>query len=184
MKRAATLLIAALAPLAMAEGPRQSPEFTIHLPQGGQMLLSSQRGKVVCLEFLFTTCPHCQHASQLMNKLYAEYGPRGFQPIGVAFNEMSQMLVPDFIRDFQVKFPVGYASREAVQTYLGIPPDLALHVPQIVFIDRNGTIRQQSLPRNDSTTATEQNMRTIIEKLLSERATPAAKTAPAKKKAS
>jgi len=125
-------------------------------------------GKVVVLEFLFTTCPHCQHASQLMTQLQKEYGPKGFQPIGVAFNDMSKMLVPDFVRDFKVGFPVGYAQREAVNLFLQNPPENALHVPQLVFIDRKGVVRKQSLPRNDGDTAAEANVRKEIELLLSE----------------
>lgn len=35
--------------------PRQSPEFAIQMPDGGQTLLSSYKGKVVVLAFLFTT---------------------------------------------------------------------------------------------------------------------------------
>ena len=177
------LLAAAALPLVAAEVPRKAPEFVIMMPNGGQQLLTQYRGKVVCLEFLFTTCPHCQHASQLMNKLYTEYGARGFQPLGVAFNEMSHMLVPDFVRDFGVKYPIGYSKREPVHDFLGISPDQAMHVPQIVFIDRNGMIRQQSLPRGDSQTATEQNMRKMVETLLSEKVTPApAKSKPGPRK--
>src|SRR5579884_1389421 len=67
--------------------PYAAPEFVVNLPGGKQLLLSSLRGKVVVMEFLFTTCPHCQHASQVFTQLYSEFGSRGFQPVGVAFNE-------------------------------------------------------------------------------------------------
>jgi thiol-disulfide isomerase/thioredoxin len=146
------------------------------MPQGGQQLLSSYRGKVIALEFLFTTCPHCQHSAQVLTRLQNEYGARGFQAIGVAFNPMSKMLVPDFVRDYKVGFPVGYTERDPVNGFLQNPPDSALHVPQLVFIDRKGMIRAQSLPRNDTATGIEANMRKVIEQLLAEK--PAA--APAK----
>lgn len=157
-----------LLPVAAMDVPRPAPEFVIHMPNGGQTLLSQYRGKVVCIEFLFTTCPHCQTASQLMSRLQTQYGPKGFQALGVAFNDMANMLVPDFVRDFKVNYPVGYSPREPINGFLQNPPDNALHVPQIVFIDKKGVIRQQSLPRGDSTTATEANMRKMIETLLAE----------------
>ncbi|MGI8988644.1 MAG: hypothetical protein ACR2I2_03535 [Bryobacteraceae bacterium] len=52
-----TLLVLALAAVsAVADSlPRQSPEFAIQMPGGGQTLLSSYKGKVVVLAFLFTT---------------------------------------------------------------------------------------------------------------------------------
>lgn len=180
----ASLLISS-ALMSAAEVPRQSPEFVVHLPQGGQILLSQYRGKVVCVEFLYTTCPHCQTASQLMSKLQSEYGPKGFQALGVAFNPMSKMLVPDFVRDFRVNYPVGFAEREPVSQFLQNPVNEALHVPQIVFIDRQGKVRQQSLPRGDSTTATEANMRKMIESLLAEKGgSPAKHSSNPKKKSS
>jgi thiol-disulfide isomerase/thioredoxin len=172
-----------LLPLMAVDVPRPAPEFSAKLPNGGQILLSKYRGKVVALEFLFTTCPHCQHASQLMSQLQTEYGPKGFQALGVAFNDMSQMLVSDFVRDFKVNYPVGFSTREPVNTFLQNDPNNALHVPQIVFIDRKGMIRHQSLPRGDANTATETFMRKTIEGLLKEPAATATKPTTAKKPA-
>lgn len=163
----AALLLGAV-PLMAVDVPRKAPEFAYQLPGGKQGLLSQYRGKVVCLEFLFTTCPHCQHASQVMNKLQTEYGAKGFQALGVAWNDMSAMLVPDFIRDFKISYPVGWSAREPVQSFLQNDPNFALHVPQIVIIDKKGVIRQQSLPRGDANTATEANLRKMIEMLLKE----------------
>jgi peroxiredoxin len=151
-----------------AQVPRKAPEFEMQLPGGGKKLLSQYRGKVIALEFLYTTCPHCQHASQVMNKLQAEYGPKGFQAIGVAFNPFAGMLVGDFIRDFGGTYPIGFSERDKVHAFLGNDPNYALHVPQMVFIDRDGNIRQQSQAQGDTTTASEVNMRLTIEKLLKE----------------
>jgi peroxiredoxin len=170
-----------LLPAMAVDVPRQAPEFSAKLPNGGQILLSKYRGKVVALEFLFTTCPHCQHASQVMSQLQTEYGPKGFQALGVAFNDMSQMLVSDFVRDFKVNYPVGFSTRPPVNAFLQNDPNNALHVPQIVIIDRKGVIRHQSLPRNDANTATETFMRKTIESLLKEPAAAPAKRATAKK---
>jgi peroxiredoxin len=178
---AATLTLA-VSPLFAATIPRKAPELVIQLPQGGQKLLTDYRGKVVCLEFMLTTCPHCQHSAQVLSQFQNEFGPKGFQALGLAFNPMSKMLVPDFVRDFKVNFPVGYTeNRDIVNNFLENPPDNALHVPQLVFIDRKGMIRKQSLPRGDSETANPANVRKMIEQLLAE---PAAAKAPAKRRSS
>jgi peroxiredoxin len=163
---AAWLIVSAVA--SGAEVPRKAPEFAVQMPKGGQILLSQHKGKVVCLEFLYTTCPHCQHASQLMSKLQTEYGPKGFQALGVAFNDFANMLVPDFVRDFKVNYPIGVGTREAVHTFLQHNPDHLLNIPQVVIIDRKGVIRHQSQARNDTVSATEPFLRTTIEKLLKE----------------
>ncbi len=53
---------------------RKAPEFAFTVPGQGQKLLSQYRGKVVALEIIYTTCPHCQAASKIMTKFQQEYG--------------------------------------------------------------------------------------------------------------
>lgn len=149
--------------------PRKSPEFAIQFPGGKQMLLSQHWGKVILVEFLFTTCPHCAHTSQLLTRFQKEYGPRGFQAIGVAFNDMAGMLVPDFIRQNNVGFPLGVADRAQVLNYLEHDANFRFVVPQIVIIDRKGMVRVQSrADGEDSGFYSEQNLRSQIGKLLNE----------------
>jgi len=38
-----------------ADIPRRSPEFGIQLPDGSQALVSSYKGKVLCLAFILTS---------------------------------------------------------------------------------------------------------------------------------
>jgi peroxiredoxin len=161
--------------------PRPSPEFVLNMNGGKQELLSSHRGKVCLVEFLFTTCPHCQHTAQMLSKLQGEYGPRGFQAIGVAFNEMSSMLLPDFVTTYGVKFPAAWAQRDQVLSFLHISPMERFVVPQIVLIDRKGQIRAQSQPLGDPKLQDEANLRVLIEGLLKETGSGAA-TGAAKKK--
>lgn len=166
--------------LAGAQVPRPAPEFAVKLANGQQLLLSQYRGKVVALEFLLTTCPACQDASRLLNRLYKEYGPRGFQPIGVAFNDMAMMLVPDYIKDLGLNFPVGVGTRESVMDFLQHSPILRMLVPQLVFVDRKGVIRAQYSADDPFFRDKEKNMRTQIEALLAEPSAgaPGRKNAP------
>ena len=97
-----------------AEAPRPAPELAVRMVNGQQLLLSQFKGKVIAVEFLMTTCPHCQNASALLEKFYKEFGPKGFQPVGVAFNDMAALLVPDYVKQLGLTFPVGVAPREEV----------------------------------------------------------------------
>lgn len=148
--------------------PRPAPEFVIHMPGGNQMLLSSLRGKVVGLTFIQTTCPHCQHASQVFSKLYNEYGPRGFQAVSVAFNPMANLFVEDFVKNFGVTYRVGFSTPEPVLDFLGISPMERYVVPQVVWIDRKGYIRSQTPPLGDEKMLQEPYWREMIESLLKE----------------
>ena len=69
--------------VAMPPLPRKSPEFTIADSSGKTMLLSSFKGKVVVMEFLFVNSQHCIRVATTLNKLNNELGPRGFQAVGV-----------------------------------------------------------------------------------------------------
>ncbi|HLJ13048.1 MAG TPA: TlpA disulfide reductase family protein [Bryobacteraceae bacterium] len=162
--------VLALAPLASAVNlPRPTPEFAVQMPGGKQILLSSFRGKVVLVQFLYTTCPHCQATSQMLTKLSNEYSSRGVQVVGVAFNEMAGMLVPDYVKDYHVAFPVGFSPRDPVLAYLGLSPMERFVVPQIVLIDKKGDIRFQSPPLGDERLQDETYLRQQIEMLLKEK---------------
>ncbi|HEY3744310.1 MAG TPA: TlpA disulfide reductase family protein [Bryobacteraceae bacterium] len=149
-----------------ADLPKQSPELVINYPSGEKQLLSKYRGKVVLVQFLFTTCPHCQRTAGTFSILQNELGSRGLQVVGVAFNEMSSMLVPDFVRDFKPSFPIGWADRDHVLNYLGLTVSDRFVVPQEVLIDRKGVIRMMSPPQGDANMQDEKYMRAKIEELL------------------
>lgn len=171
-------LAVTLPALVGAEVPRPAPEFVIKLPSGQQLLLSYYRGQVVALEFLLTTCPHCKTCSSLMDQLYKEYGAKGFQPLGVAFNPMAGLLVPDYVKELRLRFPVGAGEREPVLSFLQHSPIERMLVPQLVFIDRQGVIRAQHSADSPFFQDEEKNMRAQIEALLKEpggRKVPAAK---------
>jgi hypothetical protein len=139
---------------------RKSPEFVIKFVDGHQMLLSSLRGK------------HCQHTSQVFTQLYNEYGARGFQPVDAAFNTMANMYVSDFVKNFNIGYPVGYSTPEEVMAYLGFNVMERYTVPQIVWIDRKGNIRSQTpAAGDDPTNYQESYWRNMIETLLKEPAT-------------
>jgi peroxiredoxin len=169
IRGAVLLSLAALALTAQAPPiVRPSPEYKIRFVDGSQVSLSSFRGKVVALLFVHTTCPHCQHASEVFTRLAAEYGPRGFQPIDVAFNSMANLYVRDFVKDHSISYPVGFDSPENVMNYLGFSIMDRYVVPQIVWIDRKGNIRSQTPPMGEDKLLQEAYWRTMIETLTKE----------------
>src|SRR5947209_7905695 len=128
--------------------PRPAPEFVIRGP-GGEALLSQYRGKAVLLALIFTTCPHCQHTVEIMSEVQKEYGPRGFQALGSAFNEMASQLVASFVSQFHPNFPIGSSPRATVLEFLQEPTNAPLSVPILVFIDKKGIIRSQHMGGDD-----------------------------------
>lgn len=186
MRIAATLTAFLAIGVSAADLPpvlRKAPELTIVEPSGKSTLLSSYKGKVCVIEFLYTTCSHCQAASQVFTKLYKELGPQGFQPIGVGFNDNAKLLVDGFVKQFQVPYPVGYTTSDTVLSYMGFSIMDRYMVPQVVLIDRKGMIRAQSPPGGDVNLQTEDSLRKLIEGLLKEGA-PTSNSKTGTKKAS
>lgn len=159
--------------------PRKMGEFGFELPNGKQALLSQYKGKAILLSFFSSTCPHCQTASKFIEKLSKEYGPQGFQPIGVCFDPMAKMLVPEFISKQGLTYPVGAATNEQVLEYVQHPQGMIPYVPMFLLIDKQGMIRAQFQPgiNDDFYKNLDANLRAEVEKIV--KGTPA-KAAPAK----
>jgi peroxiredoxin len=178
------LMVQAAAPL-----PREAPEFTFVEPSGKKTQLSSLKGQVVCIQFLDTTCPHCQAAAGMLSKLQAELGPSGFRVFGVAFNgavntpenQKNALVTADFQQRY-ARFPVAMAPRDQVLKHLGLSVMEQFYVPQIMLIDRKGVIRYQDKAKPDGQLSTEASLRKLVAGLLSEPG-PGASKAPTQSKA-
>jgi len=160
--------VAALAvfSVAAADVPRPAPDFTVNMANGKPIKLSDYKGKVLVVEILLTTCSHCQRASQGINKVQRELGAQGMQSIGVAVNEMAQMLVEDYTKQFNLDFPVGWSTREPVVQLLQHPVMMKMSFPNVLIIDRNGQIRHQ-FPGDDKFFENEEkNLRDLVLPLL------------------
>lgn len=165
---------------AQIKTPKQAPELVITLNSGEQMFLSKFRGKVVMLEFLLTTCPHCQACSSTMQKVYAEMGDK-FQPLGAAINPNNmteaRMMVPQYVYSLGLRFPVGWTNREMAYQWLEAKTTGPIYFPQVVFIDRKGVIRHHFPGGDDFFKNEEANIRKTLQELLSEHAAAPAKGA-------
>ena len=179
---AATAFVAiAVSAFAGPPVPRKSPEFTITDPAGKQMLLSSYKGKVVVMPFMFTTCPHCQREAQMLTKLQQEFASRGVVMLGTIFNDANAAMATQFVKEFSIGFPVGYASRDQVTSYLGLSVMDRWVVPQIAIIDRKGNVVAQSVATGTPELQDEAYLRNLIDKLSKEGAPSSSSAAPAAK---
>ncbi len=161
------LVLAGLIPASVAQGQltiKKSPELAFSIPGQGQKLLTQYRGKVVALEFVLTTCPHCQAASHVMTQMQGRYGSRGFQALDVAIDPNADLLVENFAKDYHVGFPVGWTTLEQMMAYMGFT-DRPL-VPQLTLIDRNGNIHYQTPRTGDAESMKPEVIGQRIEELL------------------
>jgi peroxiredoxin len=158
---------------------RKSPEFTIADSLGRTTQLSSYKGKVVVMEFLFVKSQHCMRVAAMLNKLNSELGPSGFQAVGIVFDPPNtangtEQLLPSVVDYLKLTYPLGYASKDDVDNYLGRSHNEILNIPQVVVIDRAGMIRVTSGGwGGDPALEDENSLRALINGLLKERYPPA-----------
>jgi peroxiredoxin len=181
MGRMRNLIPFALAALsvipAAAQTPRPAGEFVITMTDGSQKLLSSYKGKTVCLAFFFTTCPHCQDMAKVLSQVQPEYTAKGVQILAAAFDDSAKEGTPAFVAQFvRGGFPMGYSDRGSVLEFLQKSIMTQLFVPIMVFIDRKGMIQDTYIGDETFLRDPPHNVRAELDKILAK--TPPAKTPP------
>jgi peroxiredoxin len=148
----AALLIHAAPALAQRGSPKESfrerfvgrpaPPFALKDLKGRAVRLSQFRGKVVLLNFWFSTCGPCRMETPDLVTLYRVYKERGLEVIGI---NMDELLIPyeqgrqlqRFLDTFKMPYPILIADSKVYQDYGSAPIQ-----PISFLIDREGMVRQ------------------------------------------
>lgn len=181
MRLALLLSTAAVFTTLAADSVRPEPAFTISRIADPGINVQQYKGKkIVALAFIYTTCPHCQHLTTILDQLAKDYTPRGVQFLECAFNDDAVQTLPEFLKQFNPPFPVGYGTRASVMSYLqySMLDTRPLYVPHMVFIDKAGMIRGDYPGEGPFFQDPEGNIRKELDKML--KAAPAT-SASAKK---
>ena len=129
---------------ASAKQHRPAPDFTLPLIDGGQLQLSSYRGKVVLLDFWATWCVPCREETPHFVELQQKYGGQGLQIIGVSMDDSSDP-VHTFYQQFHVNYPVVMGTADVGAAYGGV-----LGLPIAFLIDREGRIYAKHMGATDA----------------------------------
>jgi thiol-disulfide isomerase/thioredoxin len=120
---------------------RRAPGFA--LPDGitGQERdLYDYRGKVVVLEFMSTTCPHCAAFADILGQVQQKYGER-VQVISIVnIPTDNPGTVKQYVTGHKVSYPVLLDMGQMEYSYV-VKPQVDL--PHLYVIDANGYIRSE-----------------------------------------
>jgi thiol-disulfide isomerase/thioredoxin len=114
------------------------------LIDGGQLQLSSYRGKVVLLDFWATWCVPCREETPHFVALQQRYGGQGLQIIGVSMDD-SPDPVHSFYQQFHMNYPVVMGTADVGAAYGGV-----LGLPIAFLIDREGQIYAKHMGATDA----------------------------------
>lgn len=105
---------------------------------GGNYQLSSDRGKIVVLNFFASWCGPCQNETPQFDQVYRDRRPTGVQFVGLDVKDPSKSASRAWLQNKQISFPVVYDEPGKTALQLGNLPLAGL--PATVVIDRQGRV--------------------------------------------
>lgn len=132
-------------------------EFTVYLLDGEKLKLSSQKGKVVLIDFWDVYCPPCIKAMPELKALFEQYSDEGLEIIGISLDTDKEKLL-DFLKKHNISWKIacsykGWKDKTAILYGINATPSTWL-------IDRKGILRYYNLKGTE--------LKGAIEKLISE----------------
>ena len=139
MKRILTLLFCAGMALTAQQALRRAPGFALSDAITGQIRdLYDYRGKVVVLEFMKTTCPHCANFADILGQAQLKYGDRVTILSVANTNDDNPASVKQYAMGHKVTSPILFDLGQMAYSYVQKP---SMDLPHVYVIDQNGYIR-------------------------------------------
>jgi peroxiredoxin len=141
MKKFATVLLcaAALAFAQIPQIPKRAPGFCLADTTGQWRDLADYRGKVVILEFMQTTCPHCIQFTGVLNGIAKKYGDK-VQILSVALPPDKVDTMLQFTQSHPISWPLLFDMGQMTASYVRSPN---LHFPAVYLIDGNAQLSRE-----------------------------------------
>lgn len=134
-----------LAPLLAPAGElsnRPAPAFRLPDATGRSVSLADYKGKLLVLEFMNTTCPHCQKFAPVLESVHTRFkGKVGV--VSIATHPDNARTVAEFAKTYKASFPILVDPQNtAAMDYLKPgPPNYGFSIPHLFLIDSSGFIR-------------------------------------------
>ena len=122
-----------------AAGPlRRAPGFCLIDTSGQWQDLADYHGKIVLVEFMQTTCPHCAAFSTVLNGLKLKYGNK-LAVLAIANPPVDNpQTTMQFVKEHKLTYPLLLDQGQAAYSYVRAP---SFELPTVYLIDANGMIR-------------------------------------------
>ncbi len=140
------LILTAALLLGLAPAPRPAaaagtpgsrvPSFALPSVEAGKPIdIRDYQGKVVLVTFWATWCGPCMQEVPSLINLNKQYGPQGFNIIGVSMDQGGSGIVKKVIRKTGINYPVVMGNAKLSRDFGGI-----FGIPTAFLVDRSGTI--------------------------------------------
>jgi thiol-disulfide isomerase/thioredoxin len=139
------------------EQKTKAPNFSLTSTDGKVIKLLNYKDKIVIVDFWATWCPPCRAGIPDLIKIKNDYHGK-VEVIGISVDAegQSKQYVPDFIKYFNINYPVVYTTEKVESDFGGIEG-----YPTTFIIDQNGYIVEKYIGLTSKSTFTN-----VINKLL------------------
>jgi thiol-disulfide isomerase/thioredoxin len=121
---------------------KPAKDFTVEVLSGDSFTLSSQKGRVVLIDFWATWCAPCLKEIPRMKRIYAAYQDKGLEIIGVSLDQKKEDVVK-FVKDEELNWKISFSGA------LWSDPTAKLYgvnkIPSKWLVDKEGNIREIGL---------------------------------------
>ncbi|MCC6859360.1 MAG: TlpA family protein disulfide reductase [Bryobacterales bacterium] len=99
------------------------------------------RGKILLVDIMLTTCPHCQQLSGVLEEAARRYKGR-VQVLSIVIPPDNQTTVAKYIAEKKITNPILFDCGQVTASYLkATPQNSRIEVPHLFIIDEQGMIR-------------------------------------------
>jgi thiol-disulfide isomerase/thioredoxin len=121
-RRPASFLLAVFCAAALAgcrggDASGSAPDFALASPDGRTVTLSSQKGRLVLLNFWATWCDSCMEELPVLQKLQSEHAGESFELLALSVDDDPPKAVPPFAAAHRLNFPILYADQKTMAAY-------------------------------------------------------------------
>ncbi len=113
------------------------PEFQLADRDGAMRSLADWQGKSLVVNFWATWCAPCRREIPLLGELQQQYGPAGFQVIGIAADYRDKVIA--YAEKSGIKYPLLIGEQEALDAAAAFGVEI-VGFPFTVFSDSQGRV--------------------------------------------
>lgn len=118
---------------------QRAPGFALPDVNGRFHDPADYHGRLLLVDFMQVTCPHCATFAKILEKAKAKYGAR-IAVLSVVNPPSDKAGVSKFLQDHKITSPILFDCGQVAYSYIR-PKSTSISIPHVFFIDGEGIVR-------------------------------------------